>query len=213
VDRFLEIFARDKEELRRYWVDLGEERTMGSHYLVSFEEWSKQPALDGSRVSLAANQMAFFLKDGALFTDAEPLFRHALAIDEKSYGPDHPDVAIDLNGLANLLDATNRLAEAEPLMRRALAIDEKSYGPDHPEVAIELNNLAQLLKDTNRLAGAEPLMRRTAEILLKFTRTTGHRHPNLQVMIDNYTGLLDAMGRSRKQVQVTMREMAPEFFR
>ena len=62
--------------------------------------------------------------------------RRALAIDEKSYGPEHPNVAISLNNLAALLQVTNRLQEAEPLMRRALAIDEKSYGPEHPSVAI-----------------------------------------------------------------------------
>ncbi len=62
--------------------------------------------------------------------------RRALAIDEKSFGPEHPNVAIGLNNLAQLLQATNRLAEAEPLMRRALAIDEKSFGPEHPNVAI-----------------------------------------------------------------------------
>ena len=61
--------------------------------------------------------------------------RRALAIDEKSFGPEHPNVARDLNNLAVLLQATNRLAEAEPLMRRALAIDEKSFGPEHPNVA------------------------------------------------------------------------------
>ena len=55
--------------------------------------------------------------------------RRALAIDEKSYGPDHPNVAIRLNNLAELLQATNRLAEAEPLMRRALAIDETELRP------------------------------------------------------------------------------------
>ena len=68
--------------------------------------------------------------------------RRALAIDREKLGPEHPDVAIDLNNLAQLLQATNRLEEAEPLMRRALAIDEKSYGPEHPNVAIDLNNLA-----------------------------------------------------------------------
>ena len=41
--------------------------------------------------------------------------RRALAIDEKSFGADHPNVAIDLNNLAKLLKDTNRLAEAEPL--------------------------------------------------------------------------------------------------
>ena len=45
--------------------------------------------------------------------DAEPLFRRALAIDEASYGPDHPEVAIRLNNLARLLQATNRLADAD----------------------------------------------------------------------------------------------------
>ena len=83
--------------------------------------------------------------------------RRALEIDEKSFGPDHPNVARDLNNLAMLLQATNRLAEAEPLMRRALTIGEKSFGPDHPDVATALNNLAMLLQATNRLSEAEPL--------------------------------------------------------
>jgi hypothetical protein len=34
--------------------------------------------------------------------------RRTLAIDEAAYGPDHPDVARDLNNLAGLLKATNR---------------------------------------------------------------------------------------------------------
>ena len=54
--------------------------------------------------------------------EAEPLMRRALAIDEASYGPDHPNVAIRLNNLASLLQDTNRLGEAEPLSRRHLEI-------------------------------------------------------------------------------------------
>ena len=75
-----------------------------------------------------------------------------MAIDEASFGPDHPLVAIHLNNLAGLLRQTNRLSEAEPLFRRALAIDEMSYGPDHPTVAKDLDGLASLLHDTNRLS-------------------------------------------------------------
>ena len=81
------------------------------------------------------NNLAQLLQDTNRLGEAEPLMKRALAIDEKSYGPEHPRVAIDLNNLAALLQATNRLGEAEPLMRRALAIDEKSYGPEHPNVA------------------------------------------------------------------------------
>ena len=84
------------------------------------------------KYATALNNLAQPLYATNRLAEAEPLFRRALAIDEKSFGPDHPDVAIVLNNLARLLRTTNRLAEAEPLMRRALAIDEKSLGPDHP---------------------------------------------------------------------------------
>ena len=76
--------------------------------------------------------------------EAEPLYRRALAIDEASYGPDHPEVATDLNNLAVLLQATNRLGEAEPLYRRALAIRKKSLGMDHPRTVTVRENLAAL---------------------------------------------------------------------
>jgi tetratricopeptide (TPR) repeat protein len=107
--------------------------------------------------------------------EAEPLSA-ALAIDEQTYGPNHPDVATVLNNLALLLQVTNRPAEAEPLYRRALAIDEQSYGPNHPEVATDLNLLAGLLQATNRPAEAEPLVRRALAILEMFRLQTGHDH-------------------------------------
>jgi tetratricopeptide (TPR) repeat protein len=112
-----------------------------------------------------------------------------------------------------LLQATNRLAEAEPLYRRALAIDEQSYGPDHPDVAGNLNNLALLLQATNRLAEAEPMLRRALEILLRFTRATGHPHPHLQDAVNGYAGLLGEMGMNQEQIVAKLREMAPEFFK
>ena len=51
----------------------------------------------------------------------------------------------DLNNLAALLHATNRLGEAEQLYRRALAIFEKSLGPDHPNTVTARGNLAAVL--------------------------------------------------------------------
>jgi hypothetical protein len=65
--------------------------------------------------------------------------RRALAIDEKSYGPEHPSVATDLGNLAQLLHDTNRLEEAEPMMRRALTIFlkfTKWTGHLHPHLNI-----------------------------------------------------------------------------
>src|SRR6476620_12658040 len=39
------------------------------------------------------------------YANAEPLYKRSLVIKEKVLGPDHPDVAVSLNGLAGLSDA------------------------------------------------------------------------------------------------------------
>ena len=106
-------------------------------------------------------------------------------------GSEHPNVAVILNNLAQLLRTTNRLAEAEPLMRRALTINEKSFGPQHPKVAIGLNNLAQLLQTTNRLAEAEPLMRRALTIDEK---SFGPEHPEVAIRLNNLAFLRAELG-------------------
>ncbi len=131
--------------------------------------------------------LAMYSNARARFDEAEPMYRRALAIDEQYFGKDHPNVAIDLNNLAQLLQDTNRLAEAEPLMRRALEIHEQFFGKDHPSVAIDLNNLATLLQDTNRLAEAEPLMRRALEIN---EQSFGKDHPKVATHLNNLAELL-----------------------
>ena len=72
---------------------------------------------------------------------AVPLYMTALAIYEKTLGPDHPEVAKDLVNLGNAFCDQNQHAEAVPLYLRALAIDQAALGDDHPEVAMDLSNL------------------------------------------------------------------------
>ena len=103
---------------------------------------------------MVLNNTAVSLMLAGDYATAEPLLRRALAIDEKSLGPDHPTVAIRLNNLAVLLPMKGDYAGAEPLYRRALAIDEKALGPDHPDVARDLNDLAELLYEKRRLCGS-----------------------------------------------------------
>jgi hypothetical protein len=72
--------------------------------------------------------------------------RRGLAIDEASYGNDHPDVARDLNNLANLLRDTNRLSEAEPLSGRAARGFLACLGRDHPNTQKVKGNYLKILR-------------------------------------------------------------------
>ena len=100
--------------------------------------------------------------------------REALRIDKKVYGDEHPDVARDLNNLAQLLEQQvgllvhtllngnisaiysiqGKLEEAEAPMREALAIFKKVLGEEHPNVAVLLNNIAEVLRAQVRPAGS-----------------------------------------------------------
>jgi tetratricopeptide (TPR) repeat protein len=151
------------------------------------------------------SQLAVLLLAKASYADAEPLMKRALAIDEASYGPDHPDVARDLNNLAMLLQSTNRLTESEPLMRRALAIDEASYGANHPNVARDLNNFAHLLQDMNRLEEAEPLMRRALAI---DEAGYGPNHPDVARDLSNLATLLQSTNRLTESEPLMRRALA-----
>jgi tetratricopeptide (TPR) repeat protein len=151
------------------------------------------------------NQVGILMLAQASYAQAEPLMRRALAIDEASFGAQHPKVAIDLNNLAQLLQATNRLAEAEPMLRRALAIDEASFGAQHPDVAINLNNLALLLKATNRLAEAEPLMRRALAI---DEASFGAQHPDVARDLNNLAQLLHDTNRLAEAEPLLRRALA-----
>jgi tetratricopeptide (TPR) repeat protein len=89
-----------------------------------------------------------------------------MAIKEKRLSPEHPDIAVSLNNLANLLRTQAKYVEAEPQYRRALAIREKTLGPEHPLVAEVLEDLAKLFRATGRDDAAEELEQRAAAIRL-----------------------------------------------
>jgi len=101
----------------------------------------------------------------------------ALAIDEKVYGRDHPELAADMSNLAGLLEAQVRALrvarptvaqgehdEAEPLYVRSLEIRKNALGGNHPDVAQSLRDLALLLWRTGRSQEAIPLQEKAIAI-------------------------------------------------
>lgn len=110
---------------------------------VAFTEFGE----DSAEYVVALNDHAIALHELGQYSRAEPLYRQALAIDEKTLGTEHPDYAVHFNNLASLLRATGRPAEAEPLYRQALAILVAIYGEDHLTTRIVAANLAALGRD------------------------------------------------------------------
>ena len=193
---------QDVRSWKRWWEP-------AKPHVAAVVAWADERGI-AEPTSRLMNDLGLFNKATNRLAEAEPLMKRALAIDEQSFGTEHPNVAIRLNNLALLLQATNRLTEAEPLMKRALAIDEQSFGTEHPNVATDLNNLARLLQHTNRLAEAEPLMRRQLMIFLLFTAKTRHPHPHLRAAILNYFTLAQALGRAPERFFIELQSMSTQ---
>jgi tetratricopeptide (TPR) repeat protein len=81
---------------------------------------------------------------------------------KESWGPDHLDVATNLNNLALLYYCEAKYAEAEPLYKRALEIRETNLGPDDPAVLQTMQFYAALLRQQGRKTEAHAVDAQTA---------------------------------------------------
>jgi tetratricopeptide (TPR) repeat protein len=127
----------------------------------------------------------------AAYSQAAPLLRDALAICEKTLGPEHRGTAGSLNNLANVLRAEGDVAGARPLFERALAIYEKALGPEHPRTVTSLDNLAGLLQAQGDLTAARPLFEHALAIREK---ALGPEHPDTATCLNNLASVLKAQG-------------------
>ena len=141
-------------------------------------------------------------------SEAEELLRRALSIIEKNFGLEHPKAASVLNELAQICNNNDSCVQAAQMLRRVVAINEKTYGREHPNVAIGLSNLSDCLlrniqssrtiNNGSLILDAERLARRSLLIFLKFTRTTGHEHPELQKVFNKYMPFLVSLSKSQR---------------
>jgi tetratricopeptide (TPR) repeat protein len=59
------------------------------------------------------------------------LLERALTIDERHYGPDHPEVAPTLTNLGSAYGSLGDAQKSRELLERALTIKERHYGLYH----------------------------------------------------------------------------------
>jgi tetratricopeptide (TPR) repeat protein len=97
--------------------------------------------------------------------EARQAFESAVQTKTALLGPDHPDVALSLANLADVLGTLGRGPEALTTADRALAIEEHWYGGNSAAVAYALVNKGELLIKQSRLDEAEQVMARALHIM------------------------------------------------
>ena len=141
------------------------------------------------------NQEVVKLNQEGKYAEAIKVAEKRLEMAERTFGPDHPNVATSLSNLAELYDSQGKYSEAEPLFKRSLAIREQALGPDDPDVAASLNNLAELYRSQGKYAEAEPLYKRALPIYVK---ALGADHPDVTISLNNLTQMQKQMGKKKE---------------
>ena len=72
--------------------------------------------------------------------------QHALALEEQTLGPEHPELARLFNNLGAIREREGNYSQAETLYKRALTIWENAPDANYRDLAITLCNLAHMYR-------------------------------------------------------------------
>jgi tetratricopeptide (TPR) repeat protein len=121
------------EELK-HLLDAAEE-LMSAEVALGFEH---------AGVAVLTAKLADVYVEQKKLNDAEPLYKRAIAILEKFFGPKDAEVATALVKQARLFSLQGKHIEAERGLWRALEIRQLAFGQDHIDVAECLDTLAEV---------------------------------------------------------------------
>jgi len=165
------------------------------------DQWSIASSVAGHLL----NEAGVYLRERALYTQAEVLLSQACGVREHAMGPEHPDVAHSLDDLASLYWCQGKYSEAESLYRRALMIKEQQLGPQHLDTAETLNNLAVLSFHQGWYSEAESLYRRALTIK---EQQLGMEHSKTADTLNNLAVLYRNQGRYSEAEPLYLRTLA-----
>jgi CHAT domain-containing protein/Tfp pilus assembly protein PilF len=141
------------------------------------------------------------------YVGAEALYKHALDIQERTLGPEHPYVASTLDSLGELYQTEGDYEHAEQLLQRALAIREKAGGPEDLFVAGSLKSLASVYEAKGDYDKAELLLQRAVTI---FEKSQGADSPYITGALNNLAMLYKDKGDYIRAEQLYQRAIAIE---
>ena len=150
------------------------------------------------------NNLGILLSEMGKIEEAEDRYGKALKLQDKVYGPEHPQVAQTLNNLALLYFQTSRYEKALILNTRSLEIMEKLGKTEHPGFATTLNNLAGIYVHKGRHEKALELYKRALEIR---ERILSPDHPDVAKTLNNLGELYRIRGHHKKALHMYTRAL------
>ncbi len=163
-------------------------------YRMSIRVATELQGPDNPDLAFAWQNLAAVLWKRGSVTEADSLFRHALAVLRVSYPDGHPDLAVTLSNYSGRLLSADRHREAIAFAREASDMGRRYLGKDHVLSAVHLVSYGQTLHAAGDHAAAEPVLRRAIAELTAHYGADGVMVLRARV---NLAETLGALGRMR----------------
>ncbi len=121
---------------------------------------------DKLALATTLNNLGEIYYNREVFDASRRYYERSLSIAEGVLGPDHPDLAFPLVGLARVLDSENRHRESIEMYERVIRIVNESLGP-HRLAAVAYNGIAQVYAEEKRWNEALAALDRETEMVAK----------------------------------------------
>jgi tetratricopeptide (TPR) repeat protein len=220
------IRQRIPDESKAAWIDLamellGQYGPLASHDPDTWRIWDllrphsvqilahakQQGTLQSPAAVSLMMRLGALLTGKGLYSEAEPVLRKMLEIEERLFGGNRYETAVGLHNLGASLRLMHRSDEAEPLLRRSVDLFFAQGQERHPEATKPVNALALLLMERHQWTEAEELLRRA---LALDQEAYEENHPAIALDLRHLALLLTSTGRTheaepviRKALQIT----------
>ena len=160
---------------------------------------------DDETRAFALFHLSVLLQESGRYPEAWDKAMRALALREKTLGPEHPEVANCVQLLSTLAWWMGKYPQALEYAERALALKKKALGPEHPEMAKALKTVAAALRELGRY---EEAYERFTQVLALQEKLLGPEHPEVAGALSNMSVVLTDLGRFDEARQYSERSLA-----
>ncbi len=223
MHRLVQVVLRDgmDKKTQRKWAQRAVKAVNAAFPQVEYSTWPRCQACLPHALACAAlieqhtfafpeaarllNREGGYLREHALYAQADGLLQQALVICEHAPDPEDTSIGSILSNLVLLYQAQAKYAQAMPYGQRALDFYEETRGPDHPETAIALDNLANVYYSQGKYEQAEPLFQRSLAIKEQVLEPN---HPETARTLGNLAKVYNAQGKYTEAEPLYQRALA-----
>ncbi|KAL2810853.1 hypothetical protein BJX63DRAFT_303421 [Aspergillus granulosus] len=138
-------------------------------------------------------------------TEAEEMYRRAVAGREQVLGKEHPHTLTSIHNLGSTLNDQGKYKQAEEMFRQAVAGQEQILGKEHRDTLTSTHDLGSALNDQGKYEQAEEMYRRA---VAGREQVLGKENPHTLTSINNLGCALHSQGKYEQAEEMFRRAVA-----